>query len=159
MDRFIYGLSGALKEAGDIANWYEVLEKRANFIKNKLDEKMKATDTKTQDKDPEIGKSEEIVSETKKTEDVKIRKNNFEEKEKTNSDSKEKDTNTKIIIEKKKKQLHDPSIELVDIKNDNDKKEDVQPIEVKKEDEGIEMKELKKSNDENNANDNSQDIT
>ena len=88
------GLSGALKEAGDIANWYEVLEKRANFIKNKLDEKMKATDTKTQYKDPEIGKSEEIVSETKKTEDVKIRKNNFEEKEKTNSDSKEKDTNT-----------------------------------------------------------------
>ena len=48
------------------------------------------------------------------------------------------------LIEKKKKQLHDPSIELVDIKNDNDKKEDVQPIEVKKEDEGIEMKELKK---------------
>lgn len=58
------GLSGTLKEAGDIINWYNVLEKRARFIKDTLNERLHHIDEQMTNQ-PLLQQSEETEVEIK----------------------------------------------------------------------------------------------
>ena len=86
------GLSGSLKEAGDIINWYNVLEKRASFVKDKLEERLNQIDQVMSNKTKEEVNVEETEKEVKDEEIVVLietRKDNAgreEDKSKVNND-------------------------------------------------------------------------